>query len=197
MQTVATIEDVDDGSGGDTEGEPVGTPSGDTVDRSRRRKSGSRIVAFGVLPGVALVLALAAAFLKWQDSSIRDADVARMESVQAARDSTVGILSYGADTAEKELGAARSRLTGAFQESYSSLIRDVVIPGAKQRQISTVATVPAAASVSADLNHGVVLVFVNQAATAGSDAPTDTASTVRVTLDNVDGHWLVSKFDPI
>ena len=35
-------------------------------------------------------------------------------------------------------------------------------PGAKQKQISAVATVPGAASISASANHAVVLLFVNQ-----------------------------------
>ena len=169
----------------------------DTGDRPRGSKTKWRIVAFGVLPGLALVLASAAGFLKWQDASVRDAGVARIESVQAAKDSTVAMLSYRPDTAEKDLGAARDRLTGTFKDSYASLIHDVVIPGAKQRQISAVATVPAAASVLANPDRAVVLVFVNQTAIVGTDAPADTASTVRVTLDKVDGHWLVSQFDPI
>ncbi|MBB5163651.1 hypothetical protein [Mycobacterium sp. AZCC_0083] len=38
--------------------------------------------------------------------------------------------------------------------------RDVVVPGAKERQVSAAATVPAAASVSE--NQAVVLLFVNQ-----------------------------------
>jgi Mce-associated membrane protein len=171
--------------------------AGETGDRPRGPKAKWRTVTFGVLPGLALVLALAAGFLKWQDASVRDAGLARIESVQAAKDSTVAMLSYRPETAEKDLGAARDRLTGTFKDSYTSLIHDVVIPGAKQRQISAVATVPAAASVSADPDRAVVLVFVNQTAIVGTDAPTDTASTVRMTLDKVDGHWLVSQFDPI
>lgn len=192
-EPAAVPDDADEQAGDD-----LGQGQADDVgDRPRGRKNKWRIVAFGVLPGLALVLALAAGFLKWQDVSVQDAGVARIESVQAAKDSTVAMLSYRPDTAEKDLGAASDRLTGTFKDSYTSLIHDVVIPGAKQRQISAVATVPAAASVSADADRAVVLVFVNQTATVGTDAPTDTASTVRVTLDKVDGHWLVSQFDPI
>ena len=122
---------------------------------------------------------MAAGFLKWQDSSVRAADQNRIESVQAARDSTVALLSYRAETVEQDLGAARDRLTGQFKDSYTSLIRDLVIPGAKQKQISAVATIPAAASVSAGLNHAMVLVFVNQTTTIGTSVPTNTASSVR------------------
>jgi Mce-associated membrane protein len=43
----------------------------------------------------------------------------------------------------------------------------------------------------------VVLVFVNQTVIVGQDAPTDTASAVRVTLDKVGDRWLISSFDPV
>ena len=159
----------------------------------------SRVVAFGVLPALALVLALAAGYLKWQDHSVRNSDTARIESVQAAKDTTVKMLSYKPDSVEKELNDARSLLTGDFRDQYTSLINDVVIPGAKEKQISAVATIPehGAASVSADPNHAVVLLFVNQTVVVGQDAPTDTASSVRVTLDKVGDSWLISKFDPV
>jgi Mce-associated membrane protein len=157
----------------------------------------SRPIAYGVLPGLALLVAAAAGFLKWQDASLRDAGVARAESVRAATDSTIALLSYKPDTVEKDLNAARSRLTGSFLNAYTSLTHDVVIPGAKQKQISAVATVPAAASTSATENHAVVLLFVNQTVIIGQDAPTDTASSVRVTLDKVGGKWLISQFDPV
>jgi Mce-associated membrane protein len=131
------------------------------------------------------------------DNSVRNNEIARVESVQAAKDSTIAMLSYKHETVEQQLNAARDLLTGEFRGSYTSLINDVVIPGAKQKQISAVATVPAMASVSADPRHAVVLVFVNQTVVVGQDAPTDTASSVRVTLDKVGDRWLISKFDPV
>jgi Mce-associated membrane protein len=157
----------------------------------------ARWVVYGLVPALALALAVAAGFLKWRDSSARDAQVAAVDSVQAATDSTVKMLSYRPDTVDADLGAARDRLTGSFRDSYTSLIHDVVISGAKQKQISAVATVPAAASVSASQNRAVVLVFVNQAITVGNDPPTSTASSVKVTLDKVGDHWLVSQFEPV
>jgi Mce-associated membrane protein len=165
--------------------------------KPRRRIAWMRVLTYGLVPGLALLVALAAAFLKWQDSSIRDSDVARVEAVQAAKDSTIALLSYRPDTVDKELAAASGRLTGDFKGAYTKLVNDVVIPGAKQKQISAVATVPAVASVSATPTHATVLVFVNQTVIIGSDAPTDTASSVKVALDKLNGHWLISQFDPI
>lgn len=157
----------------------------------------SRLAAFVILPVIAMLLGAAAGYLKWEDSSRRDADTARNEAVAAARDSTIALLSYKPETVDKDLGAARDRLTGTFLDAYTQLVNTVVIPGAKEKKISALATVPAAAPVSAKADHAVVLLFVNQTVTVGADAPTNTTSSVRVTLEKVGGRWLISAFDPI
>jgi Mce-associated membrane protein len=165
--------------------------------KPKRQIQWARIFAYGVLPAIALLLALGAGYLKWMDNSVRNDESARNASIKAAQDSTIALLSYKADTVEQQLHAARDLLTGDFRDSYTSLTNDVVIPGAKQKQISAVATVPAVASVSANPRHAVVLVFVNQTVVVGQDAPTDTASSVRVTMDKIGDRWLISKFDPV
>ena len=38
--------------------------------------------------------------------------------------------------------------------------------------------------------------FVNQTVTVGTGVPTDTASSVRITLDKVGDRWLISEFEP-
>ncbi|BBY31378.1 hypothetical protein [Mycolicibacterium sediminis] len=184
----STAVEVDDT---DTEADAV------TAEPEAGRLDWARIAAQGILPGLLLVLAVAAGYLKYVDNSVRIDDQARTESVQAARDITVAMLSYTPDKVEQQLDDARNRLTGAFQESYSSLISETVIPGAREKQISAVATVPDAASVSADPDHAVALVFVNQTVVVGGDAPTNTASSVRVTLEKSGGKWLISSFEPV
>jgi len=186
----ATSTDTDTDAGDDSaETEPATT--------SRRRPNWPRIVAFGILPALALTLAIGDGALRYLDGSASQDQLAAIESVQAAKDSTAAMLSYRPDAVDQQLQNARNLLTGTFRDSYTSLINDVVIPGAKQKQISATATVPAAASVTADARHAVVLVFVNQTVVVGSDAPADTTSAVRVTLDKTGGRWLVSQFDPI
>ncbi|GAC1406543.1 MAG: hypothetical protein NVS4B6_23950 [Mycobacterium sp.] len=174
----------------------------ESAEDPKRRIQWGRVFAFGVLPALALLLALAAGYLKYMDDSARVDDVANSksparEAVQAAKNSTAALLSYKPDTVQQQLTAARDLLTGDFRDSYTSLTNDVVIPGAKQKQIAAVATVPASALVSADTHRAVVLVFVNQTVIVGQDAPTDTASSVRVTLDKIGDRWLISKFDPV
>lgn len=167
-------------------------------DRPRRQINWSRVFAFGVLPALALLLALAAGYFKWVAVSGAEAALARTESMRVASEDAVALLSYSPDSAEKDLGAARDRLTGDFKDSYTELTRKVVIPGAKEKHISAVAKVNAAASVSASARHAVVLLFVNQTVTIGDGGtPTDTQPVVRVVLEKVDNRWLVSHFDPV
>jgi Mce-associated membrane protein len=184
---------------GDTSSDAAGTEDAEDVEPLARwrRMKWSRVFAFGVLPVLALVIAAAAGFLKWQDAWIRGSRGAGIESVGAAKDSTVALLSYQPDTVDKDLGGARDRLTGGFKDSYTQLIHDVVIPGSKKQHVASVATVPAAASVSATPKHAVALLFVDQTVAVGNDAPTDTTSIVRVTMDKIAGRWLISAFDPV
>lgn len=182
----------------------VGTPDnvGDIAQAPQppegpRRRNWRPVVIYGVLPGAALLLAIAAGLLKGQDASERDADIARAESVRAAKDAALALLSYRADTIEKDVAAARSRLTGGFSEAYAQQARDVLIPHATAKGVSAVANVPAAASVSAAQNTAVVLVFVDQTVTTAASPPAEGAMSVRVTLDKVGGRWLVCKFETV
>ena len=180
-------EDVKDASG-----EPA------TGLRTRfSRISWSRVLAYGVLPAITVILAGFAGWAKWQDSTVRESQAAGAQAVQAASEGAVALLSYRAETVDRDLTEGRNRLTGNFRDAYTSLTHDVVIPGAKQKQISAVATVPAAALESATADHAVVLLAVDQTVIIGTEAPSATASSVRVTLDRVDGRWLISGFDPV
>lgn len=154
------------------------------------------VVAYLLVPLLVMIMAVGAGFLKYRETSVRLADSAAISSVQAAKEGTVALLSYRPETVQATLTAARDLLTGQFRDSYTSLTDDVVIPGAKQKRISAMATVPAASSVTASESHAVVLVFVDQSVIVGNDAPTSTASALQVTLDKVGDRWLISGFDP-
>jgi len=165
------------------------------VERSSRFSWTRLLVA--VLPILALILALGVGYLKWLDGTARESRAAAEQSIRAASDSTIAILSYKPETVDRDLKAAADRLAEPFRQQYMQLVNDVVAPGAKQQHITAVATVPAAASVSATGKHAVVLVFVDQTTTIGNDAPTQSTSSVRVSLERVDGRWLISQFDPV
>ena len=181
----------------------VAESTADTDDGPRQtlvsftRNGRLRPLTLGVLPAVIVLLGAGAGLLAWQDRSHRAVEAARVDSVQAASDATVAILSYKPDTVEQDLRSASDRLTGTFLESFTDLVNTVVIPGAKEKKISAAAQVSAAASVSATADRAVALVFVNQAVTVEGGAPSGTASSVRVTLEKVGDRWLVSGFDPV
>ena len=156
----------------------------------------SRVLAYGVVPVLALVLAVAAGVFTVANQSTHEIDTARIQSVQTATASTIAVLSYTPDEVEQQRDEVRRLLTGAFRDSYTSLMNDDVIPVAKQQQISGTATVLGAGSVSADLARAVVLVFVKQSVRVGQAAPRSTTSSVEVTLDKIGGSWLISDFTP-
>lgn len=198
VETVDSETDSEE-SGADPQLATSAEPDEDDAARvgEGRRLSWRVVLAYVVLPALAVSFAVAAGYFGWRSNESREAGTARIDALAAAKDTTVALLSYKPDTAEKDLTAAQARLTGTFKDSYAQLTRDVVIPGAKQKQITATATVPAIASVSVTPKHVVALLYVNQTTVIGGDAPSDSVSTVRVTVDKVDGRWLVSEFDPI
>ena len=139
--------------------------------------------AIGLLPALTVVLGGGAGVLTWEVISAHLLESARVDSVRAAQDGAAAILTYRPDTVDSDLGAARDRLTGKFKDSYTLFTHQTVIPDARQKQISSMVYVPAAASVSATLYHAVVMVYVNQTFMHDPDPPTSTASSVRVTLE--------------
>lgn len=168
-----------------------------TVRTWRERRLWGRLVKSGTLPAVTILLAATAGYLQWRDSSALDSQLAATQSVRAATEGSIAMLSYRPETVEKDLTAAVDRLTDPLRDSYMRLINQAVIPSAKQKRISAVTTVPAAASVSVTRKHAVVLAFINQTTTVGNDPPNATASRVRVSLEKVHQRWLISQFEPI
>ncbi|MCB0932709.1 MAG: hypothetical protein KDB71_12520 [Mycobacterium sp.] len=151
----------------------------------------------------ALLLVASAVWLFWDASSRQAAERAGGAAAQAARDAIVAMLSYRPDTVVKDLDAARERLTGRFLDDYTQLVKTVVIPDATNRQITASAKVPSAAVVSASEDHVLVLAYVDQTMTVGTGpgteklAATTTTSSVQVSMEKVDGRWLVAAFEPI
>ena len=182
-----------------SDSEQDGTPDRGVAAPPRRRRSMAWGRGWGraALPALVMLLAVTVGLLKWQQAEARATTAAREQAVQAATEHTIAMLSYRAATVDDELHAASQRLTGAFRDSYTALVDEVVVPGARQQNISAVATVPAAAALAATPRHAEVLVLVNQTTTVGDEPPTDSASSVKVTLERVGSAWLISEFTPI
>lgn len=161
------------------------------------RRDWSRIVGLGVVPAMIAIAVGAAGYLKWSIGETDSAETARIEAARAATDGTIAMLSYQPQTVEEALHSARDRMSGPFRDSYSELVDRTVIPGAREKKVSAVVDIPAAATISATAGEAEVLVFVNQTTTVGDGAPTSTASSVKVTLVRTDSEWLISDFTPV
>jgi Mce-associated membrane protein len=155
----------------------------------------ARVMAYRVLPALALVLAAAAGGL-WYLTTKHSNEAERAAVIKLASDGTVALLSYQPDTVRQQLTDARKLLTTPFLDEYTTLTKSV-IPGAEQRHIAAATSVPAAAAVSVEENHAVVLVFVNQIVRVGDQPPTSTPTSARVTLERLGGQWLIAKFEPV
>lgn len=170
------------------------------IRRLRDRLSTPGMGVLGALAAATVTLGAVTGALQWQVHVHNDENTARVESLQAARETTAAILSYTADTVDKDLAARTGRLTGGFLDEYTTLMNTQVIPSAKQGNVTAAVQVPGAASVSVTGSRAVTLVFVDQSVTrAGGEqaGPVRSAFSVRVTLDRVGERWLVSEFRPV
>jgi Mce-associated membrane protein len=120
------------------------------------------------------------------------------ETIKAASDGTVALLSYTPETLDKDFATAKAHLTGDFLDYYTKFTTDVVTPAAKQKSVKTSAAVVRAAVGELKPDSAMVLVFLNQSTTSKENVDGSfTASAVKVSLTKVNGAWLISAFDPV
>jgi len=129
----------------------------------------------------------------------RQVDDARAQrAVQAASDGAVDLLSYSYLSLDSDFAKAKSHLTGDFLAYYSKFTQAIVGPTAEQGQLTTTTKVIRAAVSELHPGSAVVLVFVDQTtASKQKPEPVKADSSVLVTLTNVNGSWLIAKFDPV
>ncbi|MET8775972.1 h domain protein [Nocardia sp. NPDC004654] len=155
-----------------------------------------------IVAGAAGAVALAAVIVMaingfgyWSD---RQDEQARQDAVTAADRAVSAMFSYNFTSVDTELPKAADNLSADFREDYLKLITEAIAPGAKEKQLTVQATTQASGVVSADRDHAVVLLYLNQVTTSKeSPQGTTTGSRVRVTLDKTDDRWLVDAVTPI
>ena len=154
-------------------------------------------IAIG-LSVVALVFAVLVGWLAYgavQDSA---AESARTEARAAAEEQAVAMLAYTHEEVDAQTEAAAEGLTGDFRDEYTNLMKNIIAPGAKEKAISVQVSVQASSVVSADADHAVTLLFLNQITTSSENPEAvSSGSRVRVELEKHDGRWLVSRLTPI
>jgi Mce-associated membrane protein len=122
----------------------------------------------------------------------------RQAAIQTASTGTVKMLTYSPDTLEQDFSAAEALLTGDFLTYYKQFTSTTVAPAAREKGLTTSATISGAGVESLTSQKGSVLIFVNQTTTSRDKlSPTVSASSVQVGLSKVNGAWLIDKFDPV
>jgi Mce-associated membrane protein len=159
----------------------------------------------GLILPIALLLAVvlasgAAAFMYFAlyrpDQKVDQSVAATV--IQSASDGAVALLSYTPDTLDQDFGKAKALLTGDFLDYYANFTTEKVAPTAKQKAVTTSATVVRAAVSKLDPGSAEVLLFINQTKVS-KDNPNGsfTASSVKVGMTRVGDDWLISAFDPV
>jgi Mce-associated membrane protein len=179
------------------------------VDAPKRAKRGrrdwSRVLRNVKVVPVTLILLLLISgggatwlyFERYQPKQQTDPGVARAV-VKAASDGTVALLSYSPESLDRDFATAKSHLSGDFLSYYNEFTEQIVAPAAKQKSLKTTARVIAAAVKELHPGTAVVLVFVDQTTTSKDRPdPSESASSVLVSMTRVKGNWLITKFDPI
>ena len=124
-------------------------------------------------------------------------DAAAQTAVAAAKDGTVAVYTYSANTIDRDIASAQSHLTGDFLTEYRQYIQSPAPTEAKKNAVNTAAKVVGAALMQIRPGSAQVLLFINQTTTSAQNPATSMASrSVEVTLVKADGKWLISSMKP-
>lgn len=176
--------------------EPAAPPLPPDRRASRIRWLASPLMVVGILAVLSVGLTTVLYFTK-QRADIQTGDAAARSVVSAASQGVTALLSYAPDSLESDLAAAKSHLTGEFLAYYSKFSDEVLGPTAKQKQITTKATVVRVAVSELRPESAIVLFYVNQASSSKDKPFVLTANSAIVTLTKTDGTWLISAFEPV
>lgn len=180
---------------GGEDADQTAAPEAGPAPRRRRAMVGTAVLAVPLVAAAGLTAWLY--FAQYRPDQQTSPAVAQTV-LDTAKQGTVATLSYSPEHLDKDLDTAKSYLTGDFLKYYSQFTDDVVRPAVKTKQVSTTANVVRAAVSDLTPDKATVLVFVNQTTTSADRAePSMAASSVKVTLDRVDGKWLIAAFDPV
>ena len=146
----------------------------------------------------ALILVGVGGTLLWSHHRSAAAETARVEVIGVAPMLVENLLSYNSDTVDEDLAHAAEGASGTFQDRFAEFGSKTVAPQSKEQGISTKARVVDVGVLSAAEDRAELLLFVDQITTSvARPAPASTSSRVEVTLDRVDGTWLVSAMTPV
>ncbi|MCV7102060.1 hypothetical protein H7I01_17085 [Mycobacterium palustre] len=174
----------------------------DSARERRRRRLPPRVrkAIFAILAVLLLTSGAVATWLyfkQYRPDQQTDASVSTAV-VGAATDGTVALLSYSADSLDRDFAAARTHLGGEFLSYFDQFSQHTVAPMARQKSMKTTAKVSGAAVSELHPDSAVVLVFVDQVTTTkDSPQPSVAVNSVLVHLSRITGSWKITKFTPV
>jgi Mce-associated membrane protein len=190
-----------------TDADAASEPDGETVvvgdDPDAAEESGAgrgRAVVLAALGVLAVALTAIIVHLGMDYQRTRARAAAEAEVLAPAKAAASRILSYDYRHIEQDATAGAGVLTGAFRGQYETVMRQQVVPQAPTQRAVVAAEVLAAgvSGVSPDGKQAFVVVFANQTVSnTATPQPRVDQVRVRLTLDLVDGQWLVSKVDAL
>jgi Mce-associated membrane protein len=176
-----------------SEPEPEPAAVTETPHRERRAVPGWLLVGVGV---VALLVAGAAAVVAVTVPSDQSVDQASGAARAAAERAIVPILSYDAAHLDESKAAAEGYLTGGYRKEYAKLFDGVIAANAPSTGTVVEADLVSSGVVRADDDRVQVFLLVDQSRTNKAEKkPVVYKNWVTVTMEQVDGDWLVSGLD--
>jgi Mce-associated membrane protein len=202
-----TEENSDDVTESDVEARDADVPEDTTTDEPsveavatpRRRRFGGMLLPLALAVLLLAATGLASWLYVYQFRPDRETNGAvASQTIKAASEGAVALLSYAPETMDKDFAAAKTHLTGDFLNYYSQFTHDIVTPAVQQKSVKTSATIVQSAVSDLKPDSAVVLVFLNQTTTSKENPDGSfTASSVKVGLTKVNDAWLISSFDPV
>ncbi|MGJ0120685.1 hypothetical protein ACQ7HM_15895 [Williamsia sp. MIQD14] len=183
--------------GPDPTDSPEPTDGPEPTGRTRRGPRRRAAVLTGGVGAVVLALGATSLYFHLEHRDSAAVAASRADVMTAATDGTRAVLTYRAGSVDADLARAATFLTGDFRDYYTKLGTDAIAPNARTRGLSSEAAIAGTSTIRVDKGSAGALVFVNQSVTPASGAATVTSTAIRVHLTEVDGRWLIDRFEPI
>lgn len=172
---------------------PASTPEAASTGRTRMLVPGWLLIGLAVLT---LVVAATAGYFAVRvpsDQSVEDATTAARSAAERA---VVPILSYDAANIDQSKAAAQPYLTGTYRTEYDKIFDGIIAQNAPATGTVLTADLVRSSIVRSGDDRVQVFVLVNQTRTNKKETdPQIYKNWVTMTMEKVDGDWLVAGMD--
>ena len=176
--------------------EPAVTGAAPTGQQERPAAPRLALVPGWLLAGAAavtLVLVVTVAVLWVREPSAGDVEEDARAAQAAAERAVVPILSYDATHLDESKAAAQQYLTGSLRKDYDNIFAGLIEQNAPATRTVVQASLVRSSIVRADGAHAQIFLLINQTRTNKKyTVPQVYKNWVTLTMDKVDGQWLVA-----